>query len=660
MNSDLAFSGPHLLSRCLGFAAGLAVSLVLLQLIQGSWRVEEQRRPGLLLASSLLVWNCGGAVSTALMIGGYTLHSLTVQLASSIGYCGLLMLAPAMLSVWRISHRSDLLKRAYSVLIGLAIAAGLLIGTQFWLKLLSGGALLSRSEMRFVAFCSFYAFLGVSIAIRLREPRSSMVNFCIWLSAISGGASVCASSLLDSPGLSPNSELSLLFIREHAVLLPTLASFLLLARFRHCDVLVARSLCILAALALSSLTCLLVLDRLPRWTAPVAGFPDAAAAALMVMVVAGLLIGFPRLQAAIWAGVLRWLFHQPDFNAELSRFARSIASITEEAVLFQQMEQSVTRIFDHTRAYVIPNDAALAAAIGKDLMTSDLIEVASLPHPIASHEDPRPDLYVAIQANGRVDHLLVIAVDFDGRSFLHNELAFFRSLAALTSARRDALAAESARLEIQRREMHLRQQATSAELQALRAQVNPHFLFNALSTIADLVVVDPRKAERAIEMLAETFRYVLMNHDRHMVSVSEELDFIRQYLAIEQVRFGARLTVHIEVDPVVRRRSIPALILQPLVENAIKHGLAPKIGPGLLTIEVRETDGCLRLSVEDNGDGPLLPRRPLKSTGTGLRNTSERLQTLYQGDARLTMETMPSRGCRVTILIPRQGHREAA
>ncbi|MFN9754093.1 MAG: sensor histidine kinase, partial [bacterium] len=114
------------------------------------------------------------------------------------------------------------------------------------------------------------------------------------------------------------------------------------------------------------------------------------------------------------------------------------------------------------------------------------------------------------------------------------------------------------------------------------------------------------------------------------------------------------------VDPTVRLRSIPALILQPLVENAIKHGLAPKVGPGLLTIEVGESNGCLRLSVEDNGDGPLLPRKPVKSTGTGLRNTSERLHTLYQEDARLTMETAQSRGCRVTILIPQRGHQEAA
>lgn len=660
MDSFFSPDDALLLIQFLGFSAGFAISLVLLQLIRKSWRLEEQRRPSLLLAASLLTWNCGGAVSTALMICGYSLHSPEVQLACSVGYSGLLIFSPAMLSIWRLSHRSDRLKRAYGVLILLATAAGLLIGTQFWSNLVQGSSHLSTFEMRYWAFSSFYTFLASSIPIRLLESRSSMVNFCVWLSAIACVASFSAVTLLSHSGLGPIGNVSLQFISEHAILLPALASFLLLAHFRFSDVMVAGSLRILAALWISFLTYLFLTGPLPRWTAWVDGFPIALTGALMVTLFAGLLLVFHVLESAIGAGVRRWLFQQPDFSAELSRFASSIATTTEELELFRQMERSVMRIFEHTRAQVISSAAVLSSEAGEDLLASDLIEAASLTHRSAVPDGPKPEVYVAIRANGRVDHLLGIAVDLQGRSFLQNEIAFLHGLASLLSARRDGLAAEAARLEVQSRELNLRQQATIAELQALRAQVNPHFLFNALNTIADLVIVDPRKAERAIEMLAETFRYVLMNHHRHMVSVAEELDFIRQYLAIEQVRFGARLTVRIEADPAVRLYSIPALILQPLVENAIKHGLAPKVGPGLLKIEVSEADGCLCLSVEDNGDGSLGPRKQVKSTGTGLRNTSERLNTIYREDARLAMETMPSRGCRVTILIPRQGHREAA
>lgn len=660
MNSFFSPDETLLLVQFLGFSAGFAISLVLLRLIRKSWKLKEQRRPSLLLAASLFVWNCGGAVSTALMICGFALHSPEVQWACSVGYSGLLIFSPAMLSIWRLSHRSKRLKRVYDLLILLATATALLIGTQFWSNLFHGSSLLSTFDMRYWAFFGFYAFLAISIHIRLLESRSPMVNFCVWLSVIACVASFTAVTLLSHSALGPIGNVSLQFISEHAILLPALASFLLLAHFRFSDVIVAGSLRILAALGISFLTCLLLTGPLPRWTASVGGFPNAVTGALMVTLFAGLLLGFHVLESGIGAGVRRWLFHQPDFNAELSRFASSIATVTEEPMLFRQMEHAVMQIFEHTRAQVISSEAVLSTEAGKDLLALDLIEAASLTDRSAGPDGPKPEVYVAIRANGCVDHLLGVSVDLQGRSFLQNEIAFLHGLASLISARRDALAAEAVRLEVQSREWNLRQQATTAELQALRAQVNPHFLFNALNTIADLVIVDPRKAERAIEMLAETFRYVLMNHHRHMVSVAEELDFIRQYLAIEQVRFGARLTVQIEADPTVRVHSIPALILQPLVENAIKHGLAPKVGPGLLKIEVCEANGCLCLSVEDNGDGPLGPRRPIKSTGTGLRNTSDRLNTIYREDASLTMETVPSRGCRVTIQIPRRGQWEAA
>lgn len=664
MESHSAPSDAQLLTQALGFSAGLAISFVLLQLMRGSWRLEEQRRPSLLLAVSLLVWNCGGAITTALMIYGYSMRSPQVRLACGIGYSGLLIFSPAMLSVWRLSHRSRRLKRAYDVLIFLAVVAGFLIGTQFWSDALMGNSILSGFEMRFFAFSSFYALLALSIPIRLLESRSSLVNFCIGLSTTALVACISAVMLLSQsglqPGIGPTGNLLLAFIREHAILLPALASFLLLARFRLSDVLVVRSLRILAALALAFLASLFLLGPLPNWAASIADFPKAAAAALSVLLLASLLIGFHFLEAAVESAVRSWLFQQPDFSAELTRFASSIASFTAQADLFHQMEISVTRIFEHSRARVIPNGAEIANLTGTHLLALEVIEAASLPHPLADLEGLKPEVYVAIRSNGRVDFLLAIALDLYGRSFLHNELAFFRSLAALTGARRDALAAESERMQIQSRELSLRQQAASAELQALRAQVNPHFLFNALNTIADLVMVDPRKAERAIEMLADTFRYVLMNHHRHMVSVGEELAFIRQYLAIEEVRFGARLTIRIDADPAVRLLSIPALILQPLVENAIKHGLAPKIGPGLLTIQVCQADGFLRLSVEDDGQGPQPLRKPIKSTGTGLRNTSERLLTLYRERASLTMEQAATRGCRVTISIPQNGQSEAA
>ncbi|MBC7927457.1 MAG: histidine kinase [Bryobacteraceae bacterium] len=649
----------QLLAQTLGFSAGFAISVVLLQLIRNSWQLEEQRRPSLLLAAALLVWNTGGAISTALMIGGYPFRSPEVRMACGFGYSGLLMFTPAMLSVWRLSHLSPRLRRIYTVLLIFAVVVGILLGIQFWLDAFTGSSFFSPFHSRVVAFTSFYVLLAVAIAVRLFEARSSLVNFCLGLSSAAFFASVSGIILSVQPSVSPTAKLIFRFAAEHSILLPALASFFLLARFRLSDVLVVRSLRILAALTLAFLFCVIVLGPLPHWAEAVP-FPRAAEATIAILLLAALLKNFPSLEAAIGRMVERRFFQQPDFTAELNRFASAMTAITEETSLFRQAESSVTRLFEHTQAQVIPTSTSVRRAAEKELLAAEVIEAASLPSGLVDLASIKPEICATIRVNGRVDYLLAIAPDVHSRSFLHNELAFFRSLAALVGARLDALVAERDRLEVHGREMTLRQQATSAELQALRAQVNPHFLFNALNTIADLVIVDPRKAERAIEMLAETFRYVLMNHHRNMVSVGEELDFVQQYLAIEQVRFGSRLEIRIDADAIVRKHIIPALILQPVVENAIKHGLAPKIGPGLLTIQVCQFDGFLRLSVEDNGAGPLSPRKPLKSTGTGLRNTADRLRTLYQERACLTMEPLPSCGCRVTILIPQNGQLEAA
>jgi two-component system LytT family sensor kinase len=211
------------------------------------------------------------------------------------------------------------------------------------------------------------------------------------------------------------------------------------------------------------------------------------------------------------------------------------------------------------------------------------------------------------------------------------------------------------KMERQGREATLRQLAAQAELKALRAQINPHFLFNSLNTIADLIVTDPEKAEAMTVLLAKVFRHVLMLSDQQFSRVAEEMEFLRTYLGIEQVRFGPRLTVSMEIDPTVSEAPIPSLILQPLVENAIKHGLAPKVGDGHISISAALQGEFVRLAVEDNGVGVKAPppESPPAGSGLGLRIIADRLGTLYAGRASLDVQPAESRGSRVTILIPR-------
>ena len=210
-------------------------------------------------------------------------------------------------------------------------------------------------------------------------------------------------------------------------------------------------------------------------------------------------------------------------------------------------------------------------------------------------------------------------------------------------------------MERQSREATLRELAAQAELKALRAQVNPHFLFNSLNTIADLIVTDPAKAEAMTVLLAKVFRHVLMHSDRQLTRVVEEMDFLRTYLRIEEVRFGPRLRVRMDVAPEVSEDEIPSLILQPVVENAIKHGLAPKVGDGRLSITADLQGEFVRLAVEDDGVGSMASAEVAmpKSNGLGLKIIADRLRTLYHDRASLQFETASATGSRVTILIPR-------
>jgi signal transduction histidine kinase len=206
---------------------------------------------------------------------------------------------------------------------------------------------------------------------------------------------------------------------------------------------------------------------------------------------------------------------------------------------------------------------------------------------------------------------------------------------------------------LQTRARELGELAATAQLAALRAQINPHFLFNSLNSIAHLIHVDPAKAEACVERLAEIFRYILHRAEQEFVPLAEELQMTTAYLDIERARFDERLRVETHIDPRSLRQMIPNLILQPLVENAVKHGLSRKVGPGTLRIDARVDGETLELVVGDDGLG--MPASDLASVferGVGLRNLRARMERLY-GSAHLPeITSMPGRGTRVSLRLP--------
>jgi signal transduction histidine kinase len=204
---------------------------------------------------------------------------------------------------------------------------------------------------------------------------------------------------------------------------------------------------------------------------------------------------------------------------------------------------------------------------------------------------------------------------------------------------------------LQGRARELRELAVSAQLAALRAQVNPHFLFNSLNSIAQLISTDPLKAEVCVERLADIFRYMLTRSQAELVSVSEELEFAAAYLDIERARFGDDLVVNEEIDARTLGLMMPGLILQPLIENAVKHGISAKIGGGEIRIQAALHDGNLHLMVSDTGAG-IKARDTVFERGIGLRNVRDRLVRLYGPGYAPTISSVDGEGTTVSLRIP--------
>jgi two-component system, LytTR family, sensor kinase len=200
------------------------------------------------------------------------------------------------------------------------------------------------------------------------------------------------------------------------------------------------------------------------------------------------------------------------------------------------------------------------------------------------------------------------------------------------------------------RASQLEAKLAQTQLQVLKMQLQPHFLFNTLNAIAALIHQDVELADRMIARLGDLLRSTLENANQQEVSLQQELDFIQPYLEIEKARLGARLSVHLDIDPAARDAKVPNLILQPLVENAIRHGIAPRPDPGRIDIAACRDNGSLHLSVMD--DGPGLRSGEAPRSGIGLANTRARLQRLYGDRQQLQLGPGPGGGLRVEITIP--------
>jgi two-component system, LytTR family, sensor kinase len=616
----------------LGFAAGTALFAVLGALAVKARRIAGRGQGVLGLAAVGLLWNGGRLVEEIAYLAGAAHGSPAMRFVNILAFSSTALLPPVVLlglepmgwdKPWR--ARANRWLRAAGWVTGAAVIAALFASWATggaWLRPGAAKALSAYNLCLHVVACVVVYRGAILASPTVRAYARSLAGLTLVLAA------TLVLVTLDILRGTPNAILSV--VSQLSSIPFGLAALMIVARFRFADVFVRRSATLLAAIALATTVTLLVAEPLAGIVLRSATRPRVAEWVVTAAVWGVLLLVFPRIEGVLGRAAGRWLFRRPDYGALILGFDR--LEFASEREVLDEAVRCARAALDGVELQIIPADGAPGAASGEER--------------------------VPVWSGGTVSHVLAVRSGEGGRGLLSDEMAFLSSLGERTGRRVEALRAERERREVQLREANLQRMVTEARLRALRAQLNPHFLFNTLNTILDLIDTDPARAEGVTERLADVLRYVLARTDRELIPVGEEFDFLAAYLEIERARFGARLRVELSVDPDVAGEPIPPLILQPLVENAVRHGLGPKPDGGVLRVLARPEGGALRLTVEDDGVGWATSRQPdPRADGTGgigVPNVAERLRALYGGEATMMVTSEPGRGARVEILIPRR------
>jgi two-component system LytT family sensor kinase len=635
------FLGPaadeQLANNILSAGLGIALSALLLLFILRSSRRDRGAR--LIFPSCALVWNLFVLVKMCCAVVGILQRSLVAGLIEVLSTI-VVAVWPLSILMWRNDSLSPLRKRLGNWLVGIAAAVAVY---------LTAAACLSVWHTHFggPAYPILFfpedlgAYSGLVIMVSgafvflpgfLRD-RSSRVSILIMFSGL---AMACGGIILHNYVHLPGTLDRLVVILKTKGLNITILGVLFYsARFRASDIFVRLSLRVLVGAAIAAVAANVFSHEYAFIAQPSVGPHTTFIVGLSALVIFSIL-AFGRLSVLTDAVVERWVFGKIDYRQALRDFQKSVGLLFEESEILRATEQFLAQSLRLENVRIVSAGAALSDDVAEN-QSSDYLD---------------KHLTVSLRQGDRITHLILITTHVEERILFSTEVEFVREAARYIESRLEEIGREKERLERASREARLIHQVVEAELRALRAQVNPHFLFNSLNTIAALVVPEPAKAEEMTLRLAKIFRHVLIHADQPFSFIEEEISFLRTYLEIEKVRFGERLKIEFDVNESVTQLSVPTLILQPLVENALKHGLAAKLGQSELTIRANRKENLLLLSVEDNGLGMKGKSNPGQSVGVGLRNVKERLQTVYGNLATFSFESRPQLGSRALVEIP--------
>jgi two-component system LytT family sensor kinase len=634
----VVISGSFFVGDLIMFTTGLLLAVLLLSLTLRALKLPGSPVTNLVFALCAFLWTAGGLTNVALVVAGFSRRSPVVLAAQAIQLFGAAAFPIPILAIWRSFATQPWQKIATRVLLICASLSAATLGYLSWVATAAEDGRLQLSALnRATAYSAGLLLLaGAVVSLRRRvTPRP------IYLASGAIVAAVCGASLIGD---------ALEFLRGHLILLVVICSFFLFARFRFADIFIRHGVRILLAGLGAATLAFFAQSPLLVHIASHSKAPPAVHVFGVMLVANALLLSFTFVDDRLSKAVNRWLFRTPDYRAEIRDLSTRLRALPAESEIARAVEDAARRPLELSgaRLVTVGEFAAWPAAIFED----EIVELAHTDPMRAALPLPGAEALIPVSVSGQVSHVLLVAPGVARPGLVTNDVNYLRAVAVQCGHRLDALRREQEAIERQSREALLLQQVTEAELLALRAQVNPHFLFNSLNTIADLIVRDPPRAEAMTLRLAGVFRHVLAHSSRALTSLRDEIELLRTYLYIEEVRFGDRLKVEFEIAPEVAGEMIPSLILQPLVENALKHGLAPKPGPGRLWIYARAQEQHVCILIEDDGMGLRSGFR--ETPGHGLTNVAERLRTLYDDRASVMLEPRDGSGTRVTVLLPRR------
>ena len=644
----MSYQETNILLQACGFAIGTALSALLLVLVHRSGGTD--RGPRFLFAVCILVANCAGlAKNLALLANPNLSHVLEFQLRS-IGFAAGALCPCGILLVWRanaISHArraAGTWIAAYAAVSGAIIAIAVVASAWGFSRI----ALLSNQD----AIGNLAIYNGLALLLiggaallpgRLKSGIDRIAVVLMVAGLLTSAASAAAMMFVHPPGTAAH----LLQVARFQGILPlVVGAFFYFSHFRAADIFAKWALRLVLAGALAMAGSLALFGPIAAVVRR-AGLPRAAGIVATATVTVIVILLFVKAGGWIDLLVERRIFGKRNPRQSMQEFRQQVGFLEAR-----------------------PEILVLVHSVAAEALAMPAEDIRVTTDPI--HESGfTADLVVPIRSR-QYPATFAVSLHNSRKTLLTSELDLLNDIALHAGRRLDDLEREQERIERVRMEGRLSRQVIEAELRALRSQINPHFLFNSLNTIASLIPSEPAKAEKITVRLSAIFRYVLLHADRPFSSVDEEIEFLRTFLEIEQIRFGERLAVEFAMDPLTAHLTIPSLILQPLVENAIKHGIAPKIGKSRIAVSIQRIGDAIRVDVEDDGiglrrngasDGWTLARGSgggaNSDMGIGLQNIRERLSTLYGTAAELTLTNLERGGCRATLGIPIYGVKDA-